>query len=148
MVVAVVAVFLSLGGGAYALQGRNTVDGGDIKTQAVKKGDLAPNSVAGGKVVNGSIKGADLSVDYSVETTQLTVPGNQAASATASCDQGDVASGGGWNTGAPGPNQQNAEASYPAGPPSAPNGWTVVLYNTTASPITNIVFVTCNNGGI
>jgi len=147
MLVALTAVFLSLGGGAYALQGKNTVDSGDIKTGTVKRGDLARDSVASGKIVNGSIKGADLGVDYNIQTAQLTVPGTQATSATVSCSTGDVATGGGWNTGAPAPNQQNTEASYPAGPASAPNGWTVVLYNSTAQSITNTIYVVCNDGG-
>ena len=147
MVVAIVAVFLSLAGGAYALQGKNRVDSGDIKTGAVKRGDLSRDAVASGKVVDGSIKGADLGVNYYVQTASLTVPGNLVNSGTVSCNTGDLATGGGWNTGAPAPNTQNAQASYPAGPSSAPNGWTVVLDNLTTQSITNTIYVVCTNGG-
>ena len=54
-----VAVFLALTGSAAALQGRNSVNSGDIKPRNVKRSDLAPNSVDSTKVRNGALLGED-----------------------------------------------------------------------------------------
>lgn len=146
MTVAVAAVFLSLGGGAWALQGRNTVDSGDIQKGAVGKSETAARSVGSSEVRGGSIRPGDLG-DYSyVNQANFTVPAGQPATGNVNCDDGDTAAGGGFNTGAPAPDQQNVEASYPSGPTDDPRGWTVVLYNSTASPITNTIYVVCNDG--
>lgn len=47
-VVSVLALFLALTGGAVALQGKNSVDSGDIQKNAVKSPDIAANTVKGG----------------------------------------------------------------------------------------------------
>jgi hypothetical protein len=44
-VIATTALFVALGGGAYALEGRNTVDAGDLKKNAVKPPEIAKNAV-------------------------------------------------------------------------------------------------------
>jgi len=49
-VMATIAVFVALGGGAYALDGRNSVDSGDIRRNAVKSSDIARNAAKGGDV--------------------------------------------------------------------------------------------------
>jgi hypothetical protein len=64
-VIATCALFVALGGGAYALEGRNTVDAGDLKKNAVKppeiaknavkKAETAKNSVGTGEVVDASL---------------------------------------------------------------------------------------------
>lgn len=59
-VVGYIALFFALTGGAYALQGKNTVNSGDIKPKNVKRSDLAPNSVDGSKVADNSLSGADV----------------------------------------------------------------------------------------
>jgi hypothetical protein len=59
-VVSVLALFVALSGGAYALQGRNTVDSGDIKKNAVKEPELAKNAVSGGEVKNDALNGSDV----------------------------------------------------------------------------------------
>lgn len=58
-VVGYAAVFLALTGSAAALQGRNSVNSGDIKPRNVKRSDLAGNSVDSTKVVDGSLLGGD-----------------------------------------------------------------------------------------
>jgi hypothetical protein len=68
-VIATCALFVALGGGAYALEGRNTVDAGDLKKNAVKppevaknavrKAETAKNSVGTGEVIDGSLLGQD-----------------------------------------------------------------------------------------
>jgi hypothetical protein len=64
-VIATCALFVALGGGAYALEGRNTVDAGDLKKNAVKppeiaknavkKAETAQNSIGTGEVINRSL---------------------------------------------------------------------------------------------
>lgn len=66
-VVSTIALFVAIGGGAYAAA---TIGPGDIKTgavrsrqiknRAVRKADLAKNSVGAAKVANGSLTGAEL----------------------------------------------------------------------------------------
>ncbi len=70
MVVALVALFVSLGGGAYALKGKNTVDSGDIINNQVKGKDVKDASLTGKDVKDGSVTGADVA-DGSVGTADL-----------------------------------------------------------------------------
>ena len=60
-VIACMALFFAIAGGsAIALQGRNTVDSGDIKPNAVKKSDIANNAVTTGKIKNNHVRAADI----------------------------------------------------------------------------------------
>ena len=54
-VMATIAVFVALGGGAYALDGRNSVDSGDIRKNAVKSSDIATNAAKGRDVAEGTL---------------------------------------------------------------------------------------------
>jgi hypothetical protein len=49
------ALFLALTGGAFALQGKNKVDSGDIRKNAVKSSDIAKNAAKGGDVNEGTL---------------------------------------------------------------------------------------------
>jgi hypothetical protein len=60
MVVSCIALFVAMSGSAVALQGRNSIDGNDLRNGAVKRGDLAANAVNSAKVVNNSLTGADI----------------------------------------------------------------------------------------
>lgn len=59
-VLGLVAIFIALGGTAAALNGKNTVDSGDIRKGNVKKADLAMNAVDGSKVADNTLTGADV----------------------------------------------------------------------------------------
>ena len=60
-VIACLALFFAVAGGsAIALQGRNTVDSGDIKPKNVKTSDIANNAVTTRKIKNGGVRKADL----------------------------------------------------------------------------------------
>jgi hypothetical protein len=59
-VMATIAVFLALGGGAYALQGKNTVDSGDIKPNAVTASDIAPDAVTASDIAPNSVGSAEI----------------------------------------------------------------------------------------
>jgi hypothetical protein len=60
MAVAFVALLAALSGTATALQGKNTVDSGDLKNGQVKKDDIGKNAVNGKKVKDGSLASADV----------------------------------------------------------------------------------------
>jgi hypothetical protein len=63
MVVACIALFVALGGGAYALSGSNTVQSDDLGPGAqVKAPDVADNAINGADVQDGSLRQADLGV--------------------------------------------------------------------------------------
>jgi|SoiMethySBSTD1v2_1073268.scaffolds.fasta_scaffold582367_3 hypothetical protein len=63
MVVALIALFVALGGTAAALTGSNTVQSDDLGPGAqVKAADVAANAVGGTKVINGSLRLADMVV--------------------------------------------------------------------------------------
>ena len=60
-VIACLALFFAIAGGsAIALQGRNTVDSGDIKRGAVKTSDIANNAVTTKKIRNNHVRAADI----------------------------------------------------------------------------------------
>ena len=60
-VIACLALFFAVAGGsAIALQGRNTVDSGDIKPKAVKTSDIANNAVTTRKLKNNHVRTADI----------------------------------------------------------------------------------------
>lgn len=68
--IALIALFIALGGTAVALPGKNQVDSGDIKNNQIGSKDLRNNdirskdirnqSIAGADVKNGSLTGADV----------------------------------------------------------------------------------------
>jgi|SoiMethySBSTD1v2_1073268.scaffolds.fasta_scaffold02705_19 hypothetical protein len=61
MVVALIALFVAMGGTAAALSGSNTVQSDDLGPGAqVKAADVADNAVNGADVVDGSLGGADV----------------------------------------------------------------------------------------
>ena len=60
-VIACLALFFAIAGGsAIALQGRNTVDSGDIKPKAVKTSDIANNAVTTNKIKNNHVRATDI----------------------------------------------------------------------------------------
>ena len=61
-VVASLALFISLGGGAYAVTqiDPNSVGTKQLKKNAVKRGKIAKNSVGTGKVIDNAIRGVDV----------------------------------------------------------------------------------------
>ena len=58
--VASVALVAALAGFGASLPGRNSVDSGDIKANAVKKSEIAPNSVGFDELRTGSVRGEEV----------------------------------------------------------------------------------------
>ena len=60
-VIACLALFFAIAGGsAIALQGRNSVDSGDIKRNAVKNSDIANNAVKTGEIRGNAVRSGDI----------------------------------------------------------------------------------------
>jgi hypothetical protein len=60
-VIAVIALFFAIAGGsAIALQGKNSVDSGDIRKNAVKSADIAKNAVKSADIAKNAVKTADI----------------------------------------------------------------------------------------
>src|SRR3954454_4725200 len=61
-VVSVIALFVALGGGAYAVTvaKKNSVVSKSIKNGQVRKADIAKNAVNGAKVADNSLTGAEI----------------------------------------------------------------------------------------
>jgi hypothetical protein len=75
MVVACIALFVALGGGAYALSGSNTVQSDDLGPGAqVKAADVADDAVNGAAVKNGSLAITDLSANSRPHKLEFSSP--------------------------------------------------------------------------
>ena len=59
-VIALIALFVALGGTAEALHGHNSVKSDDIANGAVKGPEIAANAVKSGKIKNKEVKGSDI----------------------------------------------------------------------------------------
>ncbi len=75
-VMAAIAVFMVLGGGAYAASGQ--IDGGDIENNSIGGKNIRQNSVAGGDLKDNSVTGDDVKDDSltgdDVDESTLRIP--------------------------------------------------------------------------
>jgi hypothetical protein len=79
MIVALIALFVALGGSAAALSGSDTVQSDDLGPGAqVKAPDVADNAVNGADVVNGSLGLADLNAGSRPHKLEFSVPASGA----------------------------------------------------------------------
>ena len=170
LVVACLALLVSLGGTSYATVlnvPRNSVGTPELKRNAVKPAKLAPNAVRTAHVLNGSLladdfkagqlprgekgdkgdkgdAGAPGATNVVVRTASTT--SNGSATATANCNAGERAVGGGFDIGGWGANV-TAFRSRPS-PPAAggtPTGWTATSFNQTniGANIGVVAYVIC-----
>jgi hypothetical protein len=83
MVVALIALFVALGGSAAALSGSNTVQSDDLGPGAqVKAPDVADNAVNGADVLNGSLTLSDLNATSRPHKLEFSTPIDPAPPAT------------------------------------------------------------------
>ena len=165
-VMSVTAVFIALGGSAWALT-RNSVGPRQIKPDAVRSSDIKENAVKSPHVANGSLLGEDFAagqlpqgpqgepgpegpagaVRVTVRTgAQVTVNPISENTATADCLPGERATGGGWELvdlgGSGSVTDFRDRPIQNAG--ETPVGWRVVLWNPTQNvPSTVRAFVLC-----
>jgi hypothetical protein len=158
-VVATLALFIALGGGAYAAVKlpANSVNTKQIKDRAVTKAKLAPGVALSGlkgdtgpqglkgdtgpqgdpgvKGDTGTPGATKITARYG-QTSNQTVAAGGVETAVASCNPGEVAVGGGGFTNAP---NFVLYDSYSLG--SSPSGWQVYWRNPTAGSVLNTVSV-------
>ncbi len=134
-VMASIAVFLAMGGGAYALTiPRNSVGSAQIKTNAVGASEIAAGAVRGSEVKDGSLRARDFRAGE--------LPGGPAGPQGLAGPQGPAGPSGPAGTpglaGAPGP----AGAQGPAGP-QGPAGAPAIIARVTPGTAVTLVPLGC-----
>jgi hypothetical protein len=157
-----VAIFIALGGTAYAAVEleRNDVTSKYIKDGGVKTKDIGDNAVTSPKVANGSLLGEDFAVGQLPQGPQgpegvQGVPGPSGAtnvivrsaylatgSGSAQCNPGETVTGGGVGT--DNPADAYVGRSEPTPNSGVPTGWSgYVRQRSTGNASTGSVFVIC-----
>jgi hypothetical protein len=143
MAVALVALFVAMGGVGYAAA---KIGSRDIKVNAVKSRHMAKGAVNTRAIANravtsrklaaGSVRAAQLAgtVDG---LNSLNVPANDAASTTVSCPAGAQAISGGFST------PQNGQVRVTRMRRSGDNSWSFSFRNTSGTPRVVDARVTC-----
>jgi hypothetical protein len=135
MVVALLALFLSLAGNGLALQGRHTVDGNDLQRGAVHGYAIHKDAVSTAKIADGAVHDSQLANIIVVSNT-VSVPTSNQDQTGAFCPDGTTRISGGV-------------ASETFGTPisgSRPDGtkaWSGWLRNDSGSPVDLTVYVLC-----
>jgi len=165
-VVSTMALFLALGGGAYAAATlpKNSVGTTQLRKAAVTRAKIKNNAVDGTKVADRSITGADVkestltivpsathaglaagldkvtykAVASGVPATPPFSPTDSIATASATCNPGQHVVGGGVKVNDPA--SASADDGYPDG---TNNAWTVRVENFTAAPVGFTVVAIC-----
>ena len=131
----------------------NTIRSIDIRNNTIGGADIRNKALTGKDVADGTLTAADSGV-YQRFGFSAEIPKNQNGQAQATCNNGDLALGGGyvWR----GPVPQDGFSNEPivwvdqlnqSTPPSGPfDQWSVVIYNKTSGPGKIEVMVTCMNG--
>jgi hypothetical protein len=162
MVVACVALIVALGGTGYAAtqlppksvgqkQLRNGAVGNlQIRDGAVTKGKLHQDAVTSSAIRNGEVKAADLAkgVLPAAASTVHQVSGDPVApgavgAASASCDAGQRATGGGGGFAGPAVTNDKMVDSIPVGDERPVIRWRVTLFNGGTQPRTPVAYVLC-----
>jgi hypothetical protein len=146
-ILGLVAIFIALGGTAFAAQ----VAGNHGKAQVAKKVKKGPRGPAGPQGIPGTqgiqgVPGANGATNVTTRTAPLSVPSTNIASATANCNTGEHATGGGVTRDSGNATNTFVVDDMPdtitAG--SHPTGWTVSIFNSNASSAqTYTVFAVC-----
>ena len=132
-VMATIAVFVALGGGAYALDGRNSVDSGDLKKNAVKSPEIAKNAAKGHDVSERTlaIGARALRKVRQRSATDEDIPPGGSGQASVQCNRGEQFLSGGSD-------YSGTDVSVTASRFDPPNGWGVFLDNEAASGNANL----------
>ena len=131
----------------------NTIRSVDIHNNAIKGIDVRNGAITGRDVADGSLTAADSGVYQRVGFSGQ-IPTDQNGQASATCESGDLALGGGYTWRGPVPqsgysNEPNVWVSSAgqSDPPSGPfDQWNAVVYNKTEAPGQLEVMVTCMKG--
>jgi hypothetical protein len=140
LIVAVMAVFVALTGIAGALPGSKGVDKNDLKKNVVKSKNVAPDSLTGADINEGTLNvGGGLNV---VQRKQnLAIATGAVGEAIVTCNAGEKVIGGGYAavTGN-GRIDGNRAATNAQG---VPTGWQLDIFNNSGGPSTFEVYALC-----
>lgn len=148
-VMATLAFFLAVGGGAYAINkaAKNSVVTKSIKNGAVTTSKIRQSAVDDSKVLDGSLLAADINIPSLglLKTSQIvlrqnskTVPSmpiDNGSSIGIDCQAGERAIGGGADTSDP---TAAVSESWPTTTGGAPTGWFVAYFNGGTFNLTNV----------
>jgi hypothetical protein len=162
MVVACVALVVALGGTGYAAtqlppksvgqkQLRNGAVGSrQIRDGAITKGKLHQDAVTSAAIRNGEVKAADLArgvlpaaVSIVHQASGDPVAPGAVGAASASCDPGQRATGGGGGFAGPAVTNDKMVDSIPVGEERPMIRWRVTLFNGGTQPRTPVAYVLC-----
>lgn len=162
MVVACIALIVALGGTSYAAtqlppksvgqkQLRNGAVGNlQLRDRSITAGKLHRDAVTSNAIRNGAVKSADLAKGIlpAATSTVHQVSGDPVApgavgSASAACDPGQRATGGGGGFAGPAVTNDKMVDSIPVGNETPAIRWRVTLFNGGTQPRTPVAYVLC-----
>jgi hypothetical protein len=158
-VIALIALFVALGGGAYAAMKvkpnsvgtkqlkNNAVNSDKVKDGSLSKGDFANGQLPAGKTGPQGPQGPAGPVDIVYVTKTVNQPVNSQSGGSVNCPAGLSVTGGGANVG--GLLGHDLNASFPVDGPDAdtlPNdAWRVTVNNETASASNTSITAACTS---
>jgi hypothetical protein len=152
MVVACIALVIALGGTGYAATQLPAKSVGQKQLRNGAVGNLAirDRAITSGKIRNGEVKAADLAKGIlpAAASTVHQVSGEPIApgavgAASASCDPGQRATGGGGGFAGPAVTNDKMVDSIPVGDERPVIRWRVSLFNGGTAPRTPVAYVLC-----
>lgn len=152
MVVACIALIVALGGTGYAATQlpAKSVGQKQLRNGSVGNLQLRDQSITSGKIRNGEVKSADLAKGIlpAATSTVHQVSGEPIApgavgAASAACDPGQRATGGGGGFAGPAVTNDKMVDSIPVGDERPVVRWRVSLFNGGTAPRTPVAYVLC-----
>jgi hypothetical protein len=138
MTVALLALFVSLSGNAFALQGRLLIDHNDLRPHVVHRGAIHDGAVNSAKLSRGAVRAPDLAT-ITVESNSVSVSPNNQEQTAAFCPEGSTRISGGAESGVFGTPISGSR-------PDGDEAWGGYLRNNSSSPVTLTVWVLCLTG--
>jgi hypothetical protein len=139
LIVAVMALFVALTGIAGALPGSKGVDKNDLKKNVVKSKNVAPDSLTGADIDEGTLSGGLKLVQRTATLGPVT--SGAAGNAVASCVGGEKAVSGGFAAASGFGRLDGSQPELNA--QGVPVGWHVFIGNDSPGSATFTVFVLC-----
>jgi hypothetical protein len=152
MVVACIALVIALGGTGYAATQlpAKSVGQKQLRNGAVGNLQIRDRAITSGKIRNGEVKAADLAKGIlpAAASTVHQVSGEPIApgavgAASAACDPGQRATGGGGGFAGPAVTNDKMVDSIPVGDERPVVRWRVSLFNGGTAPRTPVAYVLC-----
>jgi hypothetical protein len=152
MVVACIALVIALGGTGYAATQlpAKSVGQKQLRNGAVGNLQIRDRAITSGKIRNGEVKAADLAKGIlpAAASTVHQVSGEPIApgavgAASATCDPGQRATGGGGGFAGPAVTNDKMVDSIPVGDERPVVRWRVSLFNGGTAPRTPVAYVLC-----